>query len=158
MPLTSECSSLLSLCRGKLLGMLTFGPTLSWTFLLAAHGGSKATELPSSFYPSVYDELHIIRLGNSHPQQKPAGFYPGMPQGMFHCSQELAIKCVSCCQHHRYIAQSSSAETSSNDLSTRRGSYPPHVETNLTHKHTELHGFQRLVNYPISFCPHSLGK
>jgi len=39
----SECSPVFPLCRWKLLGMLTFGPELYWTFLLAALGGSKAT-------------------------------------------------------------------------------------------------------------------
>lgn len=40
---SSECSPVLPLCRWKLLGMLTFGPELYRTFLLAAVGGSKAT-------------------------------------------------------------------------------------------------------------------
>lgn len=50
--------------------MMTFGLKLYQTFLLAAPGGSKFTELSPSFYPSAYDQPHdkageLTSLGNS---------------------------------------------------------------------------------------------
>lgn len=68
---------------------------------------------------------------------------------MFHYSQERAAKSVLCCQSapeiHRTL-QPSSALTFSGRLFTKWGSYPPNVDSNLIHNHTELHALDLAID------------
>lgn len=85
-----------------------------------------------------------------------------MSQGMFHCSQELAIKCVLCCQSTPEVHRDSTAQLSWDfqwKAFTKWGSCPPNIDSNLTHNHTELHGFRRLASTPLilSSQPREIG-
>lgn len=75
--------------------MLTFGPKLYWTFLLAALMGSRATGFPPSFYPT-YD--HVVMLGNSHLQAVSSRFLFSNASKDLPLLSRVGLRYILCCQ------------------------------------------------------------